>query len=932
MKKLLLAAITLLPLLALYFLFPTEAPKGQEVAAFYDTSGDSPQGRLEWEFSRLVDPETGEIPTNMRMRERTFAAQLPKDGIAGAAAKRANGNVVWTNVGPGNVGGRTRALALDVTDENTVLAGGISGGIWRSTDGAVTWTRTSAKDQLPSVTCIAQDTRAGKTATWYAGTGEARGNSASKSFSAYYYGDGVYKSDDGGVSWELLESTISGTPQVGDVWDRVWNIATDPSVSEIDRVYAAVPGAIMLSEDGGTTWTQVRGAVSTNPFFTDVAVTSTGVAYATMSDETSDRGISRSTDGTNWVDIRPNNFPTSFNRIVMAIDPSDENIVYFLAETPGQGQQADLNDANSEYNSLWKYTYLSSDGTGSNGQWEDLSLNLPADNSGRKNYRSQGSYDMTIAVKPNDPNTVIIGGTSVFRSTDGFTSDSNTTQMGGYNPDVGGAWGYRWPNHHPDQHALIFLPSNPDILFCGSDGGVHRTTDCMADSVIWENRSIGYITSQFYTVAVDHATVGSNVVVGGLQDNGTQYTNSSDPTVPWVSPNLGDGSFCAIQDSGKYFYMSRQYASIIRAELDANGEKVAYRRIDPKDVTGYLFITPFVLDQVDNNIMYLAADRNIWRNDSLSDIPLDSSYNKIDQGWQELSNINAPQSITALATTKIPEHRLYYGTSARRLFKVEDADSPNPFQEEITNNIQSGGYTSSIAVDPRDGDKLIVVYSNYNVYSLYYTEDAGENWQRIAGNLESEQPEGSPPFFGIGDGPSCRTAAIIPVGDTQTVYMVGTSVGLFATNHLKGDSTYWVQQGVNTVGNVVVDMIDFRTEDGFVAIATHGNGVYTATVDASSDVTGIAGADRPTTKQDLLVYPNPASNHIALSFELNTPGTVDIQLLDQTGKRIATIFSGHKPAGTHKVQHELSNLATGIYFCRLTSNGSTVTRKLIKTN
>ena len=86
---------------------------------------------------------------------------------------------MWTQVGPDTLGGRTRALAIDVNDGNTLIAGAVSGGIWKSTDGGASWTQTLTPTQLLSVTTIAQDTRTGNTNTWYAGTGEYTGNSAS---------------------------------------------------------------------------------------------------------------------------------------------------------------------------------------------------------------------------------------------------------------------------------------------------------------------------------------------------------------------------------------------------------------------------------------------------------------------------------------------------------------------------------------------------------------------------------------------------------------------------------------------------------------------------------------------------------------------------------------------------------------------------------
>src|SRR5205085_2277462 len=103
----------------------------------------------------------------------------------------------WQWRGPYNIGGRTLALAADIAGEDTLLAGGVSGGLWRSTNGGTSWTRTTTLSQLPSVSSIVQDVRPGKTNNWYYGTGELVGASPSAG-GAYYDGDGIFKSTDNG--------------------------------------------------------------------------------------------------------------------------------------------------------------------------------------------------------------------------------------------------------------------------------------------------------------------------------------------------------------------------------------------------------------------------------------------------------------------------------------------------------------------------------------------------------------------------------------------------------------------------------------------------------------------------------------------------------------------------------------------------------------
>lgn len=881
------------------------------------------EGRWAFELERIKDPVTGTIPSNMRAREVAFASTLPVNQSADRAEK-----FTWKLLGPSNVGGRTRAFKIDVANENNFIAGGVSGGIWRSTNGGQTWQKTTSPDDHHSVTCLTQDIRPGKTDTWYYGSGELRGNSASRSFSAYYLGNGIYKSTDGGLSWAPIASTVSNTPQATDSWDRSWNIVTDPSDLTNDVILVALQNEIRRTADGGQTWTTVLGTTSigSTSFYTDISVTTGGVFYATMSSGGGDRGLWRSPDGVNWTKITPTGWPSTYDRVITGIDPSDENTIYFLGETPGGGQPADSSNVNSEYHSLWRYTYLSGDGAGSNGQWQNLSANIPSTNSTRSNFRSQGSYDICIAIKPDDPNAVFIGGANLFRSTDGFTSSSSVTQIGGYVPGSSGSWGYRWENHHPDQHGIAFLPSNPDVMISVNDGGLHRTENCMSSLPTWSNASKGYVTSQFYTVAVDHGSDLNKTVMGGLQDNGTQWTNSDDPNADWVSPNLGDGSHCAIADNGSMYYSSRQYGRILKAELNNLGEKTGYTRIDPDQVSGgYLFVHPFILDPEDNNIMYLPVGSEIWRNNDLSQLPLDNQYDKVTTNWVQLTNASTSGTITTIAASNSPAHRVYVGQSNRRIYRIDNANTGNPTSVEVTNNINSGTYASDIAVDPRNADNVMVVYSNYNVYSIWYSEDGGTTWEGVAGNLEDPNPPtGAPP--GFGNGPSIRCAAIIPVdGGNQTVFMVGTSTGLYATSQMEGDSTTWFQQGNTSIGNVVVDAIDFRDIDGFTAVATHGNGVYTSFI---TDVEGITSDEELQNKwaNTLDVFPNPAQGSVTV---ISQNGGKEIELLDGSGKLIQTFSLFNSGERSTSQQIETSDLPAGIYFIRVIGQETNSLRKLV---
>lgn len=842
-SKQILSATCALSVGVAFFFFARNHPDKPRFAESDDgliEAGDNPNARINFEWLKYHDPATGNIPRGIRARELSVAAKVPtfesvQKKLQKLQRMQRTATTEWARRGPFNVGGRTRALAMDINNPNVIVAGGVSGGMWRSTDGGQSWTATTVPDELHSVTCVVQDKRSGKTNIWYQGTGELYGNSASVSY-APFRGDGIFKSTDDGITWSRLASTATFTPEVFvPPWDYVWNIAVDNSRTDSDVVYAATIGAIMRSNDGGVTWNLIKGTLTnpnTNPAgpfgprLSDVIVTPSGVVYASLSwmnlqlqPEISavDAGIWRSSDGIAWTKITPpstSGWPTSlYTRIVMAYAPSNANVVYILAETPG---------INPTGHSLWKYTYLSGDGTGAGGTWENRSSNLPNENGPTGVFDSQGSYDLVVNVKPDDENVVFVGGTNLYRSTDGWSTNANWKRIGGYL--AAGSFS-QWPNHHCDQHVVTFNPQNPSVLLNGNDGGIYETSNDMSSSVQWGSLNNGYFNTQFYSVAVDHGSTADIDILGGTQDNGTVFSNSPDPDFGWLNVLGGDGTGCAIVNGGTAYILSSEEGNFYLATIDAVGNLSSWTCITPTNGGPFLFVNPFALDPNDQKRMYLPAGDVLWRNNDLSAIPLySSSPTSINWDTVSTSRINGI-TYTAVAVANVPANRIYLGSSDGRVFRLENASTTNTSSVDISSNkgFPSEAYVNCIAVDPTNGDKAIIVFTNYGVQSLFFTDDAGNTWTPVGGNLEEN------PLTGAGGGPSTRWAAILPPGG-RTTYFVGTSVGVYSTSTLNGTSTLWTQEGSSTIGNLPVDMIDIRASDGYVAVATHGGGIFSTTI------------------------------------------------------------------------------------------------------
>lgn len=908
MKKSLLAAgIAALALVCgLYILTSIESGPNENAATPMGIGlPDDPNGRVQWDILRMKDPALGRIPDGIRGKELKFAKTLPYR----SAGKSLN----WTHRGPRNEGGRTRAIAVDVMDDNTLLAGGVTGGVWRSTDNGASWTKTTDPAQIHSVSCIVQDTRPGHESTWYYGTGENYGIVSGTSFSVLMAGDGIFKSTDNGASWTHVPSTISNSPQIyvqNGTFKRVNSIVIDPNELQDDVVLAAVFDGIYRSSDGGASWTAVLGGDTTannHSDYSELEVTSDGVFYATFSGQGPNSGIWRSINGLDWSIISDGSgWPGNPRRAVVGIDPSDEDVVYFFGETPNIGTNG---------HSLWRYEYLSGDGSGAGGAWENRSANLPNDDcTGFFNFNfgpinTQSSYDMCIAVHPTDPNVLFIGGTNIYRSTDAFTTNSNTAWMGGYRCNDADPKDYVYPEHHPDQHVMIFKHNDPSKMLSGSDGGVSESIDCLADSVEWVERNNGYITTQFYAVSIEEGQSTSEQVIGGLQDNGTWMALDDDPNNNWVQVNSDDGAYCAIPEGYDFHLMSSQRGRLYKKELGPNGDVLAYGRIDPTlGTNSYNFINQFILDPHDNNKLYWVSASRIWRNNDLDGIPLtDNYYDKISTNWELISAANLPasQRLSTLDISHALPGVLFYGTQNARLYRCDGLNGSSPVKTEITSaEFPTGGYISCIAPNDFDGDEWIATFSNYGVRSIFHTTDGGNTWESISGNLE-QFPDGS------GSGPAVFWATIYPTwGGLNDRYFVGTSTGLYSTDLLDGDNTVWELEGPNSIGNVVINMMKVRNNDGLIVVGTHGNGVYSGFLDPAP--IGIAEQGQTA---DLRLYPNPASDQVFIQLE-GQYEPVDVLLCDVNGK---TVRSEQAVPANGALRHNLQveGLSRGTYLLEL---------------
>ncbi len=936
--------------------------------------------RVQYEFDMLKNPITGKIPKGIFEKELAFAKTLPvRQGNAGGLLRLGALNTYFP-AGPNNLGGRTRALAYDVryngTSNRVIISGSVSGGIMRSSDGGATWTRVSPQNDIHNVTAVVQDPRVGFQDTWYAGGGEALGNSTGIVALTNYLGWGIWKSTNNGVSWTKLPlTTITDLPgnaapgssleAFDNPFDFIHKLAVNPANGDL---YVCGHRRMLRSQNGGASFQVVFG--STTPATPengqmDVAITNAGRVFLAVNGGFQDlnlRGVWVSNTGalnsfsriaggqTLTVDSIPgwraNAYSffsgTTYNskRILLTLAPSNQNIAYVLYEN------GLLSDDGKPEGDLFRL-----DINGNSFTWTNRSANMPdfpgGNFTGIDPYTTQEGYDMSINVKPNDPNFVLLGGTNLYRSTDGFATTANTSWIGGYsqnavttqNPTV-------YPNSHPDMHIFAFNPSNANEGISGDDGGLHLTTNITATTVSWSTIN-NYQTLQYYYVAID-PTAGNNNFAGGSQDNGTTIRDKTGlfGTPPADSNNHrslaggGDGNsvgFSSIAGSTQYIYYGIQGGRLRRTPFPTLNSSTEIRPSGLTTTTAQTesdfgeFVTNFKLNQDNTEDLYYVNFNRLFRTTKASTV---STAN----GWTELKGVSQAVNpanstggrairIRAMAFSRGPyttSHALYIGTTPDleaatniRQGKIFRIDDPRNFSAtaapvDITPaNLQ--GNVQNIAVNPNNDNEIMAVVSNYEVVSIWWTNNAKSatpNWYNAEGNLTL---------------PSVRSCMIVVKKDAAnnpvTEYYVGTSVGLYSVVNLgailtSNNSPTWDREGENVLNYAVVQSLSYRPADNVLLVGTHGNGMYYTFLGTANFT---PNADTGTTNDSrFIVNVFPTQSSTKTFYQVgNAAGvqTIIIRLLSTNGQLISKRETPYQNG-----EVDMSRLPAGMYILHILSS------------
>lgn len=844
-------------------------------------AADQPEIAAMQEFFMTVDPATGTVPKE-RLRQAYINTRNQKNTL------KTRDTLNWQGTSA-NMGGRTRAIMWDPTDPagKKVWAGGVTGGLWYRndiTDDQSQWQ--PVNDFWPSlnISCITYDPN--NPATFYVGTGEAQTALIIYRESSGV-GDGIWKSDDGGITWQLMESTLA------------FEYVTDILVRDEDGIsviYAGVASGdyhgtihqsqpsdgLFRSEDGGLTWDQVLPEIPGygEPYaVADIEMSADGrIFVGTMQNvETeggavvlfSDEGLQGSwTVYDDYVAIIENN--SQYNipaRVMIGCAPSDANIVYAAIA-------AGYSDGFNYYRG--RYILKS---TNKGETWQ--SMQIPD-----SEWATLAWHAFFVEVNPANPNVIYTGGIDMWKTTTNGTSWNHISDWSAM------YWGGGDDYIHADQHGIAFKPGSSTEFICCSDGGVFYTTTAANNYPVFMEKNQGYNTLQFYTCDLV-PEAGAPIYCGGLQDNGTLLYQNQPLTINDMIDG-GDGAYCFFDDELEMLLTSVYYN---RYSVFLN-----WNQYDYLDYYSGIFINPADFDK-SNNVLYANAvdffggqANQILR---ISGIPYSSNGQFI--GLSTGTDVYFSHVKVSPFTSGLTGTTLFLGTQSGQVFRVNNAQA-TPLVTEITGTEFPAAYVSCIAVGETE-DVLLVVFSNYGVSSLWQTLDSGETWTEVEGNLP-DMP--------------VRWAIYHPENDNQV--MLATELGVWTTSDVNATDVDWVQN-IGGMANVRVDMLTLRKSDNLVLAATHGRGFYTATFPLEPNVSVPENEALAAS-----VYPNPSTGIFNVRLEESSATSTMISVFDAAGR---LVFEKSASMGQTYETFDLSSYSKGNYVLKIKHGKKAKVEKLV---
>ena len=800
-----------------------------------------------------------------------------------ASAQSAEGfinQLEWRNIGPANMGGRINDFAVVESNPNIVFIATASAGVWRTTNNGVTWESVFDDQPVSSIGDIAV-APSDPSIVWV-GSGESNNRQSSS------WGNGVYKSTDGGDSWTHVG--LDDTLHIG----RLLIHPTDPEV-----VYVAATGhlwgpnperGVYKTNDGGLTWTNTL-FIDEDTGITDLAMdpVSPGTLYAAAYQRRRTAfgfnggglgsGIYKTTDGgSTWLRLT-NDLPEGVTgRIGLDIYRADPRIVYAIVQHTDGG------------------VFRSED----RGQsWTRMSDTNP-----RPMYYSQ------IRIDPSNDQRIWAAGARMAYSQDGgktFVNDWIQTI-------------------HGDFHALWINPADSDHMMTGSDGGMHysydrgRTWDFVNTMALGQFYEIGYDMEMPYNV------------YGGLQDNGswggpvrTLYQRGI-TNEDWFRVGGGDGFYTQVDPNDTAtLYLESQNGNVSRLNLETTERKAI--RPEPDDESErYRFDwnSPILISPHNSQTIYYGGNRlfkstdrgDTWsRTDDLTksqdrdEMPI-MGVEVTDETLSRHDGISSFGQIISISESPRLEGLLYVGMDDGNLQVSQDGAASWQEVSGVIPDLPEGTYVSRVQASSHTDARVYATMDghrndDYSVY-VYASEDYGDSWESIASNLP--------------DGHTMNVIREHP--RNENLLVLGGEFGAYITIN-RGAEWHQIKGAVPTVP---VDDIAIHPRDNDLILGTHGRSIWvlddmTPLEQLTEDVlaSGLHSFDvrdavayrlsnhKGNTGHKMFIAPNPPEGaliHYYLNDDITDEDTVEITIHGDADETIRTLH-GSGATGLNRVNWDL---------------------------
>jgi photosystem II stability/assembly factor-like uncharacterized protein len=759
---------------------------------------------------------------NPTLAQRGGRAPLPTPAVAVAQAWPNDSS--WRHIGPAAFGGRVDDIEAVASDPRTIFVGSAAGGVFRSRNNGVTWEavfdRYGSTLSIGDIAIAPSDPRV----VWV-GTGEANNRQSST------WGDGVYRSLDGGSTWQHMG--LRETQTIG-------RIVIDPR--DPNTVFVAAVGhlfgpneerGLYRTRDGGASWQKVLG-VDANTGATDVVIAPDGRTLIAATYQRRRRafgfagsgpgsGLWRSTDGGDTWQRITNGMPSGdMGRIGLSLSPSNPNIVYAVIEAfpPGGG------------------VYRSDDGGAT---WTRQS-----------NMNQRPNYFSQIRVDPKSPDRLWLLAVAIYASRDGgktFSTDSIA------------------PYAHPDHHAMWIDPNQPQHIMLGNDGGVYFTYDGARTWSYIDNLPI----SQFYDIAIDNRE--PYWIYGGAQDNGSwafpsaTYSRGGMTNADVLNTGFGDGFQSAVDPlNPRFVYANSQNGRAFLADMATREEHFIqpvaaagqdpYRfnwntaiHVSPNDPKSYYMGAQKLLRTTDRGQTWREISPDVTRQVPRTQLSVGAGFTS-GRTLSGNDGVSAYGNITTISESPKARGTIYVGTDDGNVQMTSDGGA---HWTDLTPRFHLGQplYVSKVAASRHDARTAYVAFDGHwdddmRPY-LFKTTDGGATWTSIAANLPNWKP--------------VKTLEEDP--QRADVLFAGTEFGLYWT--FDGGSHWSAATG--NVPSVLIDRIIVNPRNNDLILGTHGRGVIIL-----EDIAPFEGDDRAKTDGDVRLFPLRSATEVQTYRDIPWPG------------------------------------------------------------